>query len=179
MRICKNLLCCVKALDPPKLKPRVLELTNAGPGIGISNHETRFQAAEHVHIHNLDWLIRICRVTDDPCEAERSNAAAGDAIADGALPVPRMESLNKEQKEYIYMILLVLMDICPPSLQTDPVQPSFIAENRITSIWKLQSLQTKTIPGHGYFDKIHKFYSNHFEKGDLYQRYLKQSCGDS
>ena len=39
--------------------------------------------AERVQVQNLDYLMRIHRATDDPCEAERSNAEAGEAIADG------------------------------------------------------------------------------------------------
>ena len=47
---------------------------------------------------SLEGLIRIHRATDDPCEAERSNAAAGDAIADGALLLPSMKALDNEPK---------------------------------------------------------------------------------
>ncbi|CAC5417724.1 unnamed protein product [Mytilus coruscus] len=67
-----------------KTKPRVLELTDGGPGVGKSNRDFRFRAAEKVLIDNLDFYTRIHRATVD-CqnEVERTQAAVGKAISDG------------------------------------------------------------------------------------------------
>ena len=62
-----------------------MELTDGGPGVGVSNFEVRFRDAEIALLHNSDQRARLHRATNDSGqnEAERSNACIGDALVDG------------------------------------------------------------------------------------------------
>lgn len=65
----------------------VLKATDAGPGVGVSNIEVRFRCrdVETSIMHSSDRVNRIHRAPGDSGqnEAERSNAAIGDALVDG------------------------------------------------------------------------------------------------
>ena len=78
----------------PTLKSRIHEFTDAGPGVGVSNHDVHFRIAEVIIITNLDYYIRHHLATDDSShnEVERIQSYAGDAICDGG-------SINWEYKE--------------------------------------------------------------------------------
>ena len=67
------------------VKTCILELTDGGPGVGVSNFEVRFRDAEIALLHNSDRRARLHRATNDSGqnEAERSNACKGDALVDG------------------------------------------------------------------------------------------------
>lgn len=52
---CMNLLRDVKL---PKIKSRVIDLTDAGPGVGISNHEVKIRTAEEIRLMNYDYYVR-------------------------------------------------------------------------------------------------------------------------
>ena len=69
----------------PTLKPRVHEFTDAGPGVGVSNHDVKFRIAEITMLTNLDYYIRHHLATDDSShnEVERIQSYVGDAICDG------------------------------------------------------------------------------------------------
>ena len=71
----------------PNICPRVLILTDAGPGVGISNYEQIFHDAELARIQNSDYRIKIHRSREDSGknEAERTNSEIGDAIVDGGI----------------------------------------------------------------------------------------------
>ena len=78
----------------PTLKSRVHEFTDAGPGVGVSNHDVHFRIAEMIMITNLDYYIRHHLATDDSShnEVERMQSYVGDAICDGG-------PINWEYKE--------------------------------------------------------------------------------
>ncbi|CAC5411070.1 unnamed protein product [Mytilus coruscus] len=64
--------------------PQVLELTDAGPGVGKSNRDVRFRAAEKILIDNLDFYTGIHKATGDrQNEVERTQVAVGKALSDG------------------------------------------------------------------------------------------------
>ncbi len=67
------------------IKLRWLDLTDAGPGVAVSNGDVRFHDAEMAIFLGSDRRCRCHRVRGDSCqnEAERTNSALGDAIADG------------------------------------------------------------------------------------------------
>ena len=76
------------------MKCRLYEFADAGPGIGVSNHDVRFGIAEMIMITNLDYYIRHHLPTDDSShdEVECMQSYVGDAICDG-------NPLNWEYKE--------------------------------------------------------------------------------
>ena len=76
----------MKELKLPPVKPRWVQLTDAGPGVGVSNFSVRFCNAELVRLFNLDLQERCHRSRDDSGqnEAERTNSAIGDAVVDGS-----------------------------------------------------------------------------------------------
>ena len=69
------------------MKPRRAYLTDAGPGVGVNNHEVRFRDVEINRMHEVDYSIRVHRSTADSGqnEAERTNAASGIIISNPML----------------------------------------------------------------------------------------------
>ena len=67
-------------------RSRFLEWTDAGPGVGISNHDVVFRIGQRVRIIDADYLIRLHLSNGDSSqnEIERCHAYIGDAICDGA-----------------------------------------------------------------------------------------------
>ena len=72
-------------LNLPLLRPKWADITDAGPGVGVSNFEVRFRDAEFARIHSRDYLIRVHRSREDSGQnkAERTNSATGDNVVDG------------------------------------------------------------------------------------------------
>ena len=42
----------------PKMKSRIVDLTDAGPGVGITNYEVQYRMAQEVILLNVDYYIR-------------------------------------------------------------------------------------------------------------------------
>ena len=72
-------------LKLPKVKPKWADLTDAGPGVGVSNYLVRFRDAEIARFYNSDYRVRCHRSRGDSGqgEAERTNSAIGESIVDG------------------------------------------------------------------------------------------------
>ena len=83
---CRNILTTIQNLQLPSVKPRWCDLTDAGPGVGVSNFEVEFRDAEMCRMFNSDYLIRLYRSRGDSGkgEAERTNSAIGDSVVDGS-----------------------------------------------------------------------------------------------
>ena len=83
---CSQYLSKIDCLNPPRRCCSILKTTDAGPGVGITNAEVRFRDAEIASIHSSDRVNRIHRAPGDSArnEAERTNAAIGDALVDGS-----------------------------------------------------------------------------------------------
>ncbi|XP_070561926.1 uncharacterized protein [Ptychodera flava] len=75
----------MKHIGIPKCYGDILKATDAGPGVGISNTEVRYRDIEIVRIHGTERMNRCHRAPHDSGqnEAERSNAAIGEALVDG------------------------------------------------------------------------------------------------
>ena len=73
-------------LNLPPVKPNWADLTDAGPGVGVSNYEVRFRDAELALIHRSDYCVHVHRSRGDSGqnEAERTNSAIGDSVVDGS-----------------------------------------------------------------------------------------------
>ena len=69
----------------PTLKSRFLEWTDAGPGVGITNHDVKYRIAQRIRIMNADYLIRLHLSNGDSShnEVERCQGFVGDAVCDG------------------------------------------------------------------------------------------------
>lgn len=61
------------------VKPNWADLTDAGPGVGVSNFEVKFRDAELARVHKSDYRIRVHRSRGDSGQnkAERTNSAIG------------------------------------------------------------------------------------------------------
>ena len=100
---CKHGLEVLGDLCLPPVKPRWADLTDAGPGVGVSNYEVRFRDAELARVHNSDYRVRCHRSRGDSGqgEAERTNSAISDALVDGATleweKYRRFEDLSEEE----------------------------------------------------------------------------------
>ncbi|XP_070571361.1 uncharacterized protein [Ptychodera flava] len=82
---CVHLLETLDDLKLQRVKPRFCTLSDAGPGVGVSNNEVKFRDAEMCRIHQSDYRFRGHRAREDSGqgEAERTNSALSDAVCDG------------------------------------------------------------------------------------------------
>lgn len=82
---CDQVLRRIACLRLPPVYPRLLELTDAGPGVGVSSAESRIRILEKARMHGNEKVLRIHRAREDSGqnEAERLNACIGDALCDG------------------------------------------------------------------------------------------------
>ena len=82
---CDEVLRMIACLRLPPVYPRLLELTDAGPGVGVSSAESRIRIIERARMHGNEKILRIHRAREDSGqnEAERLNACIGDALCDG------------------------------------------------------------------------------------------------
>lgn len=85
LKQCDEVLRRIACIRLPPVYPRLLELTDAGPGVGVSSAECRMRMLEKARIHGSDKVLRIHRAREDSGqnEAERLNACIGDALCDG------------------------------------------------------------------------------------------------
>ena len=69
------------------MKSGVIEFTNGGPGVGVTNKETNFRNAERIRTCNIDLFICHHLANDDSSqnEVERCQSYVGDAICDGEI----------------------------------------------------------------------------------------------
>ena len=84
---------------PPPCK-YVMEATDAGPGVGVSNVEMKYKDLEMARIDGWTHLNRIHRAPHDSArnKAERSNAALGETLVDGeVVQWESTDGLNHEQ----------------------------------------------------------------------------------
>ena len=74
-----NVLHFLEGLNLPKLRPCVIEFTDAGPGVGVSNHEVQYREVELARLHKSVLRHRVHLASDDQGqnEAERTNAYIG------------------------------------------------------------------------------------------------------
>ena len=77
---CDKVLRRIACLRLPPVYPRLLELTDAGPGVGMSSAEFRIRILEKAIMHGNEKVLRIHRAREDSGqnEAERLNACIGD-----------------------------------------------------------------------------------------------------
>ncbi|CAC5417173.1 unnamed protein product [Mytilus coruscus] len=64
----KELLDFLSELDVVNRKPRQVDLTDAGPGVAVSNFEVKFRDAEIACLHKSDYRIRVHRSRGDSGE---------------------------------------------------------------------------------------------------------------
>ena len=101
-QICQQIVKTIVDFQSPIVKPRWCDLTDAGPGVGISNFEVRFRDAELCQIYNSDYRIKLHRSRGDSGqgEAERTTPAVGDSIVDGSTieweKFKKFDGLSKE-----------------------------------------------------------------------------------
>ena len=69
----------------PKLKSRIHEFTDAGPGVGVNNLDVKFRMAQIIQITDADFFVRHHLANGDSShnEVERCQSYVGDAICDG------------------------------------------------------------------------------------------------
>ena len=67
------------------MKSRILEFTDSGPGLAISNKDVTYRIADRIRTNDADWLTRCHLANNDNSlnDVERSQSCVGDAICDG------------------------------------------------------------------------------------------------
>ena len=83
---CNDILRHIASFQLPHVYPCwMLELTDAGPGVGVSSAECGWRLLEKTRIHNSDKVLQIQRAREDlgQNKAERLNACIGDALCNG------------------------------------------------------------------------------------------------
>ena len=83
LRLARDIFKYLKEHNAPIIKPRLLEETNKGPGVSVSNFDVWLKEAEKARLEKSDYRIRLHLATHDTCPAERVNGAIGDAVCDG------------------------------------------------------------------------------------------------
>ena len=70
---------------PVDVKPRWCDLSDAGPGVVVSNFDVQFRDAELARMWGSNYRIRLHLSRNDShsSEAERSNSAIADSVVDG------------------------------------------------------------------------------------------------
>lgn len=83
--LCKATVTFIDNLELPPLCDYILQATDAGPGVGVCNVEVKYRDIEMSRINAWTHMNRIHRAPHDSGqnEAERSNAAIGEALVDG------------------------------------------------------------------------------------------------
>ena len=100
---CDGFLKVINRLNLPPVKPCWAELTDAGPGQGVSNFDVRFRNAETSILYNYDYHVRVHRSRGDSGqgEAERTNSAIQDSVVDGGTihweKYKRFEGMSEEE----------------------------------------------------------------------------------
>lgn len=186
---------------PYDVKPIWADLTDAGPGVGISNFEVRFRDAEMARMWNSDYRIRVHRSQNDSHmnEAERTNSAIGDALVDGGtiewerhrlfdgltddqISQLTLNEFEEHQRQIIRKNALEVTDDVVNRLDGAPALGEFISAYR-TPIDENEQFffnknsiaeQTSSVPGAAYIDKICDFFNKHYIRGELYMEFVKQ-----
>ena len=85
VNLCDDGIAFIKGLDLPQLCNYILQATDAGPGVGVTNIEVKYRDLEILHINGWTHMNKIHRAPHNSGqnEAERSNAAIGEALVDG------------------------------------------------------------------------------------------------
>ena len=80
---CSNVLDKISSFHT-LLKSRYLEWTDAGPGVGITNHDVHYRIAQKIRIVNTDYSVRFHLSNGDNAhnEVERCQGYMRDAICD-------------------------------------------------------------------------------------------------
>ena len=56
--VIESCLSFIETLNLPTQKPRVVDLTDTGPGVGITNNDVCYGIAQEILITNIDYYIR-------------------------------------------------------------------------------------------------------------------------
>ena len=82
--LCKAITAFIDNLHWPQLRDYILQDTDAGPGVGVSNIEVKYRDVEISRINNWNHMNRIHRAPhgSGQNEAERPNATIGEALVD-------------------------------------------------------------------------------------------------
>lgn len=205
--VCTQVFETFADLQLPKVKPRWADLTDAGPGVGVSNNLVRFRDAELARLYGSDYRVRCHRSRGDSGqgEAERTNSAIGDAVIDGAtihwekekcfqgmteeqiksMTVKDFQKYEKSRMERNAWEVAtevakriddapVLSEYITAYVSKKPENHFFFNEDNISKFFKTKS--SESIPGNTYMLKIAKFIEIHYQFGELYMEYLKESC---
>ena len=105
LRKLEEILNLIAELQLPIGKTRLLELTDAGPGVGCNNIVVQYRMAEKILIHGYDKVLLVHRARGDSGqnEAEHTNASIGEALVTGKTLdweyYKRFEGMTKEEIE--------------------------------------------------------------------------------
>jgi hypothetical protein len=187
--MCHNLQTKINNLNLPLPRPNVYDLTDGGPGVSVTNHEVRYRAAERIRIHNLDRYGRSHMSTHDQGknEAERTNAAIGNALCDGG-PLPwqyvepfpdgnvenvtleeykeQVEEAMKQNAGKVCDEVVIRIDDAPgpgckdflKAFKTPSENEMFFSDkDYMNNYIHKPKRQKRQAPGHGYYSQIKKF----------------------
>ena len=68
---CSNVLDKISSFDTSMLKSRYLEWTDAGLGVGITNHDVRYRIAQKIRIVNAYYFVRLHLLNGDSAHIMR------------------------------------------------------------------------------------------------------------
>ena len=62
---CDDVFERISDLNLPRMKPGIFYQTDAGPGVGVSNKQVQYRAAERMRIEGCDYYVRIHSASGD------------------------------------------------------------------------------------------------------------------
>ena len=101
--LCNEAVELIATIDLPQMKSCVIDLCDAGPGVGITNEDVLYRVCTEFLICNTDYYNRIHLAPGDSSknEVERIQSNVGDAVCDGGYLdfnyYPQFEGMSDEQ----------------------------------------------------------------------------------
>ena len=184
----------------PPVKRRWADLTDAGPGVGVSNYDVRFRDAELARTTGCAAIVR--GGDSGQGEAERTNSAIADAVVDVATldweRVKRFDDLSKEQISkislperqhmaksawYVSEQIVERIDDAPVlreyihSHLSETLEELFFFNKPYIDSYRDAFEKTKgKVPGSSYIRKIESFVEKHYVRGKMLMGSNRGSC---
>lgn len=99
-QLCSKCSTVHKMISLPRMKTKIIESTDAGPGVSIHQHDVQMRIGQRIRIQDNDYYIRYHLANGDSSynEVERCQSYIGDALCDGSTIEWERQKLLDPQK---------------------------------------------------------------------------------
>ncbi|CAH3131899.1 unnamed protein product, partial [Pocillopora meandrina] len=163
VNLCDTAIAFINSLKLPPLCDHILQATDAGPGVGVTNIEVKYRDIEMSRINSWTHVNRIHRAPHDSGqnEAERSNTAIGEALVDG----------RALHWEYFHPTDLISEE----ELKTLTVEEMKELEAEVVerNAWRVAQDVVSRIDGQNYFKKLDDLIESCMITGEMFHEYCE------